>query len=217
MTRRALLLATIAALLTACKGKPDMNTARTHIHFFDGLNGNRYLRALSLEVAARFFDRATVTNCAWDANAWPLIVDHNPEGIIWIGYSLGGDSAFREAKKDKIARGLILLDPVPQGFGQRWSDYHFNVGTLPAWCFARSQRWYPRSKLATKNNHVFDVGHKEFCGDSRVRSHVTALIETIIGLPHGAAQATTATPPAPAVFVSSSGVASPRAEETGSD
>jgi hypothetical protein len=35
--------------------------------------------------------------------------------------------------------------------------------------------------------------------------------------PHGAAQATTATPPAPAVFVSSSGVANPRIEETGSD
>jgi hypothetical protein len=36
-------------------------------------------------------------------------------------------------------------------------------------------------------------------------------------LPHGAAQATTSTPPAPAVFVSSSGVANPRVEETGSD
>jgi hypothetical protein len=35
--------------------------------------------------------------------------------------------------------------------------------------------------------------------------------------PHGAAQASTSTPPAPAVFVSASGVASPRTEETGSD
>jgi pimeloyl-ACP methyl ester carboxylesterase len=181
MTRRTLLLATIAAILTACKGKPSMNTTRTHIHFFDGLGGNRYLRELALKVAVQFFDRATTTSCAWDANAWPIIAERNPNGIIWIGYSFGGDSAFREAKKDKTTRGLILLDPVPQTFSQRWTDYRFDVGSLPAWCFARSQRWYPRSKVATKNNQLFDVGHDKFCGDSRVRSHVMALIETIIG------------------------------------
>jgi pimeloyl-ACP methyl ester carboxylesterase len=195
MTRRALLLAIGATLLSACKGKV-MTQSKVHLHCFDGLGGNKPLRQLAFLAAAKFAGQLTVTTCAWDHNAWPHIIEHAPDEIIWLGFSLGGASALREAKKkDSRARAIILLDPVPQSFGERWwGDYRFEIPEkLPGWCLARTSRNWPRSKLANKNNEYFNVPHGDFCGDAGVRAHVLGVLGTLLKA-SGAAQSATPTP-----------------------
>jgi len=120
----------------------------------------------------------------YDDSAEELISQFNPNKLVLVGHSFGGDKSVKLASNlRRNVDYMMLLDPVPQN-GLGWfnfSDFRVSGNVLLTDCYYRNAFWPPWSCKVRYcenacNNYKRSWGHNEFCQNAEIEQKLTTKI-----------------------------------------